>query len=521
MQPPRFTLSHRFALLLGIFVFGFAAYGYWSFHTLSKLKVNGPLYQNIVQNKDLVADVLPPPEYIIESYLVALQLDRAAGGAEQQALAARLQALKKDYDTRHSYWQQAGLDATLGDILLRRAHEPALAFYALAFDSYLPALRGGERDAASAALARMGAQYEQHRKAVDEVVQLAVKRTEDDEVAARTSIDSAHAGLLALFLLSLGAAVAVAVVILRGLLKRLGGEPDYAASVCKEIAAGRLNVPIALRAGDSGSLLADMHAMQERLARTVSGIKTAVDTLGTGAAQISAGNLDLSVRTEQQTASLGQTTAAMQALTDHVRSNAGNAREANQLAQAASGIAEQGGAVVAQVVETMAAINASSARIVDIIGVIDGIAFQTNILALNAAVEAARAGEQGRGFAVVAGEVRSLAQRSATAAHEIKQLIDDSVQKMASGSKLVSQAGGTMVDVVDSVRRVTGIMADIAAASEQQQGGIENVHGAIAQMEDVTQQNAALVEEAAAAAASLQDQAEQLADAVSIFRLAR
>jgi len=519
MDKNRFKLAHRFALLLAIFVFGFVGYGLWSFKTLNQLKVNGPLYQQIVQNKDLVADVLPPPAYIIESYLLTLQMEHAEGPA-LQALVDRLQSLKKDFDTRHAFWRNANLDSTLGPLLLKQSHEPAMAFFALAFDSYIPALRKGDKEAAAAILQRMNGQYELHRKAIDSVVEISVRHTVDDEAEGRSAVAAAMTGQLALLVVSLLAALAVAVFILRRLLRSLGGEPEYAAHICHQIASGNLDMEIEVRDGDTRSLLSDMKAMQQQLARTVHGIKSAVDTLGTGAAQISAGNMDLSVRTEQQSASLGQTTAAMQALTGNVRSNADSARAANELAQTASSVAEQGGQVVSQVVETMAAINASAEKIVDIISVIDGIAFQTNILALNAAVEAARAGEQGRGFAVVASEVRNLAQRSAAAAREIKGLIDSSVGRMAAGSRLVDQAGATMVEVVASVQKVTLIMSDIADASDHQRGDIEEVHGAISQMEDVTQQNAALVEEAAAAAASLQDQAARLADAVSIFKLA-
>jgi methyl-accepting chemotaxis protein len=229
--------------------------------------------------------------------------------------------------------------------------------------------------------------------------------------------------------------------------------------------------------------------------------------------------MDLSSRTEQQASSLEETAASMEELTSTVKQNADNARQANQLAVSASGVAVKGGHVVAQVVGTMSAINTSSKKIVDIIGVIDGIAFQTNILALNAAVEAARAGEQGRGFAVVAAEVRNLAQRSAAAAKEIKTLISDSVDKVEEGSKQVAEAGKTMDEIVGSVKRVTDIMAEITAASQEQTQGIEQINQAITQMDQVTQQNAALVEQAAAAAASLQEQASGLSQVVSVFKL--
>ncbi|HZV65077.1 MAG TPA: methyl-accepting chemotaxis protein, partial [Telluria sp.] len=259
--------------------------------------------------------------------------------------------------------------------------------------------------------------------------------------------------------------------------------------------------------------------MRNSLVGIVGQVRIGTETIGTASREIAAGNIDLSSRTEMQASSLEKTASAMEELTSTVKQNADNAREANLLAATASDVARKGGDVVSQVVDTMGSINASANKIVDIIGVIDGIAFQTNILALNAAVEAARAGEQGRGFAVVASEVRNLAQRSAAAAKEIKTLIGDSVEKVERGSKLVGQAGVTMDEVVASVKRVTDIMGEIANASLEQSRGIEQVNMSIIEMDSMTQQNAALVEEAAAAAQSLQDQASELAHVVSIFKL--
>jgi methyl-accepting chemotaxis protein len=313
--------------------------------------------------------------------------------------------------------------------------------------------------------------------------------------------------------------VLIGIFISRNLTRQLGGEPKDVAAVADDIAAGDLSSVIDTKNARHGSVVNAMHMMQSSLRKVVRTVRSSSESIATGSRQIATGNLDLSSRTEAQASSLEQTASSMEELTSTVKQNADNARQANQMASAASVVALKGGEVVAQVVGTMAAINDSSRKIVDIISVIDGIAFQTNILALNAAVEAARAGEQGRGFAVVASEVRNLAQRSAAAAKEIKVLIEDSVDKVTVGTQLADQAGTTMNEIVQNARKVTDIIGEITTASQEQTNGIEQINQAIMQMDDVTQQNASLVEEAAAASRSLQDQASSLTQIVSIFKL--
>ncbi|MFN7347205.1 MAG: methyl-accepting chemotaxis protein [Betaproteobacteria bacterium] len=315
-------------------------------------------------------------------------------------------------------------------------------------------------------------------------------------------------------------ATAIAVLLTRGLVRKLGAEPADLAAVAERIAQGdlsKLDAPPAI----VGSVMASMQTMHSALTRLVTEVRAGIDSVATASAQIAAGNQDLSSRTEQQASSLQETAASMEQMTAAVRTNADSARQADGLARGASEVAGRGGTAVSEVVSTMGEIQAASRRIEEIISVIDGIAFQTNILALNAAVEAARAGEQGRGFAVVAGEVRNLAQRSAQAAKEIKSLISDSVQKIDNGSARVQVAGQTIDDVVQQVNRVSRLIGEITASTAEQSSGITQVSEAVTQLDQVTQQNAALVEQGAAAAASLREQADKLARAIAVFRLSQ
>ncbi|WP_027799264.1 methyl-accepting chemotaxis protein [Paraburkholderia dilworthii] len=409
---------------------------------------------------------------------------------------------------------KAGLEqAQMDELLARRT--------ALVRDGMEPefaALRANDMAAYHAiADTKISPMFVSYDNAASAVVKSLQQQAVDQQADAQSNIS-----LMTTLIVAFAALALLLVVGLRFALRGLIVQPLHDATECFErIAAGDLSETIEVRSrNEIGRLFAGIKRMQESMASMVTAVRSSTESIDTGAREIAMGNTDLSQRTEQQAASLQETASSMEQLTGTVRQNAENARQASQLAVNASDIATRGGDVVSQVVTTMQDIASSSSKVVDIIGVIEGIAFQTNILALNAAVEAARAGEQGRGFAVVAGEVRSLAQRSASAAKEIKELIGDSTDKVQSGSTLVGRAGTTMDEIVQAVRRVTDIMGEISAASEEQSGGIEQVNRAVVQMDEVTQQNAALVEEAAAAAASLEDQTRQLQAVLSGWKVA-
>ena len=413
------------------------------------------------------------------------QVEGMLAGAQEKEVFQAAMAVRAQY-------QQAK-----GQVMEAKKAGDAAAAERLFNDNYLPA--------ADAYRAKVLDLLSRQRKAIDDTAR---------------ALDQANARSFTL-ILSLSALLVALGAVCAWLISRSITLPLQAAvKVAATVAAGDLTTTFAPPARDEiGALMRALQGMNDALRSVVSEVQVGTHSIATASSQIAAGNLDLSSRTEEQASSLEETAASMEELTSTVRQNADNARQANQLATAASDVAARGGAIVGRVVETMDSIDASAKKIVDIIGVIDGIAFQTNILALNAAVEAARAGEQGRGFAVVATEVRNLAQRSAGAAKEIKELIGHSVEQVNNGTRLVRQAGSTMDEVVASVASVTDIMGEITSASQEQSAGIDQVNQAIAQMDQVTQQNAALVEEAAAAADSLQEQAAKLARVAAGFKL--
>ncbi|QEA14526.1 methyl-accepting chemotaxis protein [Comamonas flocculans] len=438
--------------------------------------------------------------------------------AELQAQKQRIDEVRADTAALFQQLDAALVIPQVRDIL-KAAIEARDSYNAAANQAIALALENRDDEGREVLMVQMRPAHEAIFKALNALVAAQQKLMQESAQEVRQTALSTQVLMLALAAVALSLGIAIAWWLTRSITRQLGGEPAYASYIAHEIAEGNLAVPVTLKDGDSTSLLASMRAMRDSLARVVAQVRGGSESVAAASAQIAQGNLDLSARTEEQASALEETAASMEELSSTVRQNADNAQEANGLAQSASAVATRGGAVVTQVVQTMDGISAASRKIADIIGVIDSIAFQTNILALNAAVEAARAGEQGRGFAVVASEVRSLAGRAAEAAKEIHQLITDSVARVDEGSALVNQAGDTMQEVVASIRRVNDIMGEISAASHEQSAGVSQVGEAVIQMDQTTQQNAALVEEMSAAASSLNSQAQDLLQAVSVFRL--
>ena len=478
---------------------------------------------------DIATSWLPSVRVLGNIRAVANQLRRAESdhllsGTEAERSAAEARLTETRAQLAKQEVEYGPLISTPAERALYEEYQRRLQAYLAVQERLIQSSRGGEPRADDTRSLYRGESRQAFNSMIEQIGKLVDLNDEGSRVAAGSAADSYRSSrwtMAALLVVGIVVAAASTVLILRDVLGTLGGEPAEARRLAQEVAQGRLDNDIVTRPGDSSSLMAAIKAMQASLAQVVGVVREGSEAVAAASSQIAQGNHDLSQRTEEQAAALEQTAASMEELGSTVQQNADNARQANQLAQNASHVASEGGDVVAQVVDTMRGIHEASSRIADIIGVIDGIAFQTNILALNAAVEAARAGEQGRGFAVVAGEVRNLAGRAADAAKEIKSLINASVERVEAGTALVDRAGTTMADVVAAIRRVTDIMGEISAASSEQNTGVAQIGEAVTQMDQTTQQNAALVEQMAAAATSLNQQAQQLVQSVAIFRLGR
>ncbi len=462
---------------------------------LQSLKDNANVSARVVRNLALITD---PAQMAEESR----RLDE---------VVARNGLVMKELDQRLQTEQARRLFADI-----RQARQPFVETMRQAGDLGLANQGDAARDLIMGRLRSLQTTY---FDAVEALVDYQKAQTQATVDGSLRSVAEDGVAMLVLTLLAAALGSLVAWMITRTVKQQLGGEPSYAAGVARQIAQGDLSVRVQLAPGDTSSLLHAMEDMRAGLARVVADVRQSSESIATGASQIASGNADLSQRTEEQASNLEQTAASMEEMNATVKLNADTVRTATQLAASSSQAATGGGKIVDRVVATMEQITASSRKIEDIIGVIDSIAFQTNILALNAAVEAARAGEQGRGFAVVASEVRSLAQRSAGAAKEIKALIGESVSKVDEGSGLVSETGSAMKDIVQQAQRVADLIGEIGAATAEQADGVAQVGDAVVQLDQVTQQNAALVEESAAAAASLNAQAARLVDLVSLFKL--
>jgi methyl-accepting chemotaxis protein len=470
--------------------------------------------QRALVAKDVTADILPPPMYLIEARLVLSQL--IEGSVPLATAVSELDRLEKEYLARVQYWQQHppyGLEREL----LGAQHEAGLKFLAEAKAKVLAAAARGDAEAAKAALGDVHTLYLAHRKGVDDTVKASGVFAEAS--MGEFSLVQQLSVWLAAAMTLLGAVLLGGLTLLarRTVLRSIGAEPQELAARSAAMAGGDLTQPIDTPHADS--IAGSMERMRASLAQLIGTALQNTQHVVACSGELADGNRHLSERTEAAASSLQQTASSMEELSGTVKQTVDAAHAANQLATTASAAATQGGAVVGQVVTTMEEISASSKKIADIIGVIDGISFQTNLLALNAAVEAARAGEQGRGFAVVAGEVRTLAQRSAQAAREIKALIGASVEKTDSGARLVQDAGATMEQIVESVRRVSAVIGEISTAAAEQHSGIGQVVTAVNRLDDMTQQNSALAEQSITATEALKDQAGKLAQVLSDFRL--
>jgi len=540
-------LSHRFSILIAVFIVGLAIYGVWSFKILNDLKVNGDLYHRIVQGKDLVADILPPPEYILESYLTTLQLASENDKSEQQRLIEKLKALKNDYEVRHAFWLTENLEREVRDEFLTNAHEPAVTFFAVVFNDLIPAVQRSDSTAISAALLRTKTLYDAHRKAIDRVVELMIQRTAADELSANVQIRAATYQLIFIFAAAIVGCIVITMVIVRGVLTDLGGEPSYAREVVKIIASGDLTYLIDVNPKHGDSMMASIKEMQSQLGQLVSKIHLNAESVAASAHQLATSANQVSASASIQSQATSSVAAAVEELSVSIEHVSNNAITAKSIATESGLRAEQGGAqardatdemlrIADAVNETglhMNALGVDALNISQIAEVIKAVADQTNLLALNAAIEAARAGDQGRGFAVVADEVRNLAQRTAKSAEEITAMIDTiqsrtndasasmekGSQRVAHGVNLVRHAGESMQQIGESSTRVVDAVGDISQALVEQKHASNEIAQSIERAAQITKENSAAVLGIASAAQNMEQLAQSLHHSVAGFKV--
>lgn len=519
-------LSQKFLMLFVIIIVGFLAYGAWSFKVINDSRMDGPIFDELKRLQDLKADSMPPTVYAIGAYVAANKIYQSQTTDELMEQKKLFEQNQSDYLRDHKKWQQKEAERSeLLTLIDGGIHTHALAFFDVTLKELIPAVEkdiqnsqrvSADRDAAYQKLDR---EFFEHKKSVDELIIVIDKLFTHDAQVASDEISQSLAILIGVFVFFLIIIAMTIVLIARRLMHQFGGDPAYVLSIVEQIAAGKLNVNIKLDKNQPNSLLARMQMMRDNLQSIVLQIQSSSDAIHSAVSQINAGNQDLSRRTEDEVSSLEETSVSMTQLTQTVTANAETAANADELTQGAVIMVDQGSKAMVNMIETVNSMGDSAAKINDITSLIEGIAFQTNILALNAAVEAARAGEQGKGFAVVANEVRTLAQRSSSAAQEIQSLIDSSVSMSKESIKRAAEVDEVMDKIKASINDVSILINQIAIASNEQTEGISQVNIAIARIDTTTQQNATLVEEAAQATLHLEEQSLILEKAIGRFEL--
>lgn len=498
------TFKSKLIALCGIFAAGFILFGLFIFSTLNQVKVNGPIYQGIVQQKDLLADILPPPEYLIESYLISLQMVEADKAA-LPALIEKSQSLAKDFEDRRQYWTKELPDNEAKNLLIDRAYKPGRAFLDLQLNQFIPALQRADAKAMEDLRSQMAQKYMEHRAAIDELVKVvtATSTAREQEAAEVIQLKTRLSIAMIVGFMLLGGGISW--WIMRDVMHQLGGDPNVAAEVARKVADGDLTLNIATRGDDTYSLLYAMKTMVAKLSEIMTAVHSNSDSLASASEEISATAQSMSQSSSEQAASVEEASASVEQIGASIKQNSENAKVTDGMASQAAKQARTGGGAVKETVTAMK-------QIAGKIGIIDDIAYQTNLLALNAAIEAARAGEHGKGFAVVAAEVRKLAERSQVAAQEIGELAGCSVNK-------AEEAGKLLDEIVPSINKTSELVQEIAAASEEQSTGASQINTAMNQLNNITQQNASSSEELAATAEEMSASAEQLQQLMSFFRV--